>query len=265
MTVPVIDFDEGTVLTHHVVEAMRLTGARLVLYASGSGVYGDLGELEAYEDYGPMIPVSTYGASKLAGEALISSYCAMFSLSGCAFRFGNVVGPRQTHGVGFDFVRQLAVDRSLTIFGDGSQSKSYIHVMTSSLPCSWPPSCADGPFRSSTWPPATTSRCERLPSWRWRPSVGTGDDRIHLHGRRSRVEGRRPDRPAQHRPYSRLWDGRMPDETRRRCRPPRLHAGGLPSRTVRLMSTAAPAVFLDRDGVLNHAPSRMGSRAPPVR
>jgi UDP-glucose 4-epimerase len=108
---------------------MRRTGTRQILYASGSGVYGDLGELEADEDYGPMIPVSTYGASKLAGEALISSYAAMFDLSGCAFRFGNVVGPRQTHGVGFDFLRQLLVDDTrLTVLGDGRQSKSYIHV-----------------------------------------------------------------------------------------------------------------------------------------
>ncbi len=110
MTEPVIDFDEGTLLTHHVVEAMRLTGARRILYASGSGIYGDLGEREGTEDYGPLIPVSTYGASKLAGEALISSYCYMFGLTGCVFRFGNVVGPRQTHGVGFDFVRRLDAD-----------------------------------------------------------------------------------------------------------------------------------------------------------
>jgi UDP-glucose 4-epimerase len=73
--------------------------------------------------------VSTYGASKLAGEALISSYAFMFGLSGCAFRFGNVVGPRQTHGVGFDFARRLLKEPSaLRILGDGSQSKSYIHV-----------------------------------------------------------------------------------------------------------------------------------------
>jgi UDP-glucose 4-epimerase len=112
-----------------VVEAMRRTGSRQILYASGSGVYGDLGEYEADEDYGPLIPTSTYGASKLAGEALISSYSAMFGLTGCAFRFGNVVGPRQTHGVGFDFLRQLLVDdANLTILGDGRQSKSYIHV-----------------------------------------------------------------------------------------------------------------------------------------
>ena len=128
-TNPMIDFDQGTLLTQNVVEAMRRTGTRQILYASGSGVYGDLGEFEPDEDYGPMVPVSTYGASKLAGEALISSYCAMFDLTGCAFRFGNVVGPRQTHGVGFDFLRQLlADDANLTILGDGCQSKSYIHV-----------------------------------------------------------------------------------------------------------------------------------------
>lgn len=128
-TEPDIDFREGTFLTQQVVEAMRMSGARRILYASGSGVYGDLGTLEAYEDYGPMIPVSTYGASKLAGEALISSYCYMFGITGCVFRFGNVVGPRQTHGVGFDFVRRLLEEPShLRILGDGSQSKSYIHV-----------------------------------------------------------------------------------------------------------------------------------------
>jgi UDP-glucose 4-epimerase len=129
VTNPVIDFDQGTVLTNNVLEAMRTTSAARLLYASGSGVYGDLGHLEAHEDHGPLIPGSTYGASKLAGEALISSYVAMFDITGCAFRFGNVVGARQTHGVGFDFVRRLLKDPTvLTILGDGSQSKSYIDV-----------------------------------------------------------------------------------------------------------------------------------------
>ncbi|HZL69657.1 MAG TPA: NAD-dependent epimerase/dehydratase family protein [Candidatus Limnocylindrales bacterium] len=128
-TEPDIDFREGTYLTNNVVEAMRRSGTATILYASGSGVYGDLGEKEADEDYGPLIPISTYGASKLAGEALISSYCHMFDFTGRAFRFGNVVGPRQTHGVGFDFLRQLLKDpRKLHILGDGTQSKSYIHV-----------------------------------------------------------------------------------------------------------------------------------------
>ncbi|HYW26497.1 MAG TPA: NAD-dependent epimerase/dehydratase family protein [Terriglobales bacterium] len=126
---PSIDFDEGTLLTHHVVEAARSTRTPRILYASGSGVYGDLGEVEAHEDRGPLLPISTYGASKLAGEALICSYCHLFDLRACAFRFGNVVGARQTHGVGFDFVRHLLrTPERLTILGDGTQSKSYIHV-----------------------------------------------------------------------------------------------------------------------------------------
>ncbi len=128
-TEPEIDFYQGTLLTNNVLEAMRRAGVGRLLYASGSGVYGDLGETEAGEDHGPLIPISTYGASKLAGEALISSYCHMFGITGCAFRFGNVVGPRQTHGVGYDFVRHLSADPTrLQILGDGSQSKSYIHV-----------------------------------------------------------------------------------------------------------------------------------------
>lgn len=129
VTDPTIDFTEGTLLTNNVVEAMRRSGATRILYASGSGVYGDLGETEATEDHGPLVPISTYGASKLAGEALISAYSFMFDMRGFVFRFGNVVGRRQTHGVGFDFVRRLLTDGTrLQILGDGSQSKSYIHV-----------------------------------------------------------------------------------------------------------------------------------------
>ena len=126
---PQVDFWEGTYLTQNVVEAMRRSTPKRILYASGSGVYGDLGLYEVDEDFGPFVPISTYGASKLAGEALIASYCHMFGLTACVFRFGNVVGPRQTHGVGYDFVRRLSQNPAeLEILGDGTQSKSYIHV-----------------------------------------------------------------------------------------------------------------------------------------
>ncbi len=129
-TEPEIDFYQGTLLTNNVLEAMRRAGVGQLLYASGSGVYGELGTTPIGEDEGPFQPVSTYGASKLAGEALIASYCAMFGLRARAFRFANVVGPRQTHGVGFDFLRRLTTDpRQLRILGDGQQSKSYIHVL----------------------------------------------------------------------------------------------------------------------------------------
>lgn len=129
VTQPDIDFWEGTYLTQNVVEAMRLTGARRIFYTSGSGVYGEDPEVAFREDYGPCVPISTYGASKLACEGLIAAYCHMFSLQARAFRFANVVGPRQTHGVGYDFVRRLRADPTrLRILGDGSQRKSYIHI-----------------------------------------------------------------------------------------------------------------------------------------
>ena len=109
-------------------DARRERVPRLI-YASGSGVYGDTGERAVTEHDTPLRPISTYGASKLACEALIWSYAHMFELDGVGFRFANVVGPRQTHGVAYDFIRQLLRDPArLEIKGDGLQSKSYVHV-----------------------------------------------------------------------------------------------------------------------------------------
>jgi UDP-glucose 4-epimerase len=128
-TQPDIDFWEGTYLTQNLLEAMRVAGVPRLIYASGSGVYGDTGDTAVTETYSPLLPISTYGASKLACEALICSYVHMFDLLGVGFRFANVVGPRQTHGVAYDFIRRLLKDPSrLEILGDGQQSKSYIHV-----------------------------------------------------------------------------------------------------------------------------------------
>ena len=125
---PRIDFTQGTVLTESVVEAARVSDVSTLLYASGSGVYGDAGVNELTED-SHLNPISTYGASKLAGESLLASYSYMFDLKCIAFRFANVVGPKQTHGVGYDFLRRLKTDPSkLEILGDGKQNKSYIYV-----------------------------------------------------------------------------------------------------------------------------------------
>jgi UDP-glucose 4-epimerase len=126
---PDIDFWEGTYLTNNVAEAARQAGVKQIIYASGSGIYGDTGEQLVREDYSPLRPISTYGASKLAGEALLCSYCEMFGLQASGFRFANVVGPRQTHGVGYDFIRKLRQNpRELSILGDGSQRKSYLYI-----------------------------------------------------------------------------------------------------------------------------------------
>ena len=129
ITEPDIDFHQGTVLTQIVLEAVRRGSCRRLLYASGSGVYGDTGVDYVDENFSPMQPISTYGASKLGCEALISSYCHMFDLKASAFRFGNVVGGRQTHGVAYDFIRRLRTNSlELSILGDGMQTKPYIHI-----------------------------------------------------------------------------------------------------------------------------------------
>ena len=126
---PDIDFWEGTYLTQNILEAMRINSVKEILYTSGSGVYGESPDVAFQESYGPCFPISTYGASKMACEALISSYCYMFSMRGHAFRFANVVGPKQTHGVGYDFIRRLKSNPTdLRILGDGSQTKSYIYI-----------------------------------------------------------------------------------------------------------------------------------------
>ena len=127
-TEPRIDFLQGTALTESVLEASRRAGVSKVLYASGSGVYATSG-LDPISEDTLLQPISTYGASKLAGEALVSAYSFMFGITGVSFRFANVVGPRQTHGVGYDFVNKLKANpKSLDVLGDGTQTKSYIYV-----------------------------------------------------------------------------------------------------------------------------------------
>lgn len=124
-----LDLIEGTMLTYNVLEAMRLNGLKKIIYSSGSGVYGDVGTTPTPENFGPLLPISMYGASKMACEGLISAFCHLFDMQAWIFRFANVVGKRQTHGVGFDFIRKLRADPArLQILGEGNQSKSYIHV-----------------------------------------------------------------------------------------------------------------------------------------
>jgi len=129
ITDPTIDFWQGTFLTQLILEGMRLNKIKTIFYASGSGMYGENPKVKFNENYAPMMPISTYGASKLAGEALICSYCNMFDMTGRSFRFANVVGKNQTHGVAYDFINRLRLDPTkLAILGDGNQTKSYIYV-----------------------------------------------------------------------------------------------------------------------------------------
>ena len=126
---PTIDFWNGTYLTHNVLEAMRINKIKNLLFTSGSGVYGEVPDFPVAENYDEMIPISTYGSCKLSSESLISAYSHMFEITGIVVRFANVVGPQQTHGVAYDFIRRLSHDPTqLKIFGDGNQSKPYIHI-----------------------------------------------------------------------------------------------------------------------------------------
>lgn len=127
---PMLDFDEGTAITQNVCEAARIAGVKTILYASGSGVYGKPPEnYGAFHEDDPCEPCSPYGASKLAGEGLVSAYCHMYGMRGIAYRFANVIGPGQTHGVGLDFISKLWENpNDLEILGDGKQTKSYISV-----------------------------------------------------------------------------------------------------------------------------------------
>ena len=121
--------NQNVVATLRVLEAMRVAEVRRIAFTSTSTVYGEATVIPTPEGYGPMEPISLYGASKLGSESLISAFCHTFDLQGVSFRFANIVGPRSTHGVTFDFYHKLKKDpKRLEILGDGRQRKSYLHV-----------------------------------------------------------------------------------------------------------------------------------------
>ena len=124
------DLKQGTVATYNVLEAMRLEGTKRIAFASSSVVYGEADVMPTPENYGPLFPISLYGASKLASEALITSWVGTFGLQAWIFRFANIVGSRGTHGVIFDFIDKLHRDsKNLEVLGNGLQEKSYMEVI----------------------------------------------------------------------------------------------------------------------------------------
>ena len=123
------DLEQNTVATFEVLEAMRLAGTKRIVFASSAAVLGEPDVFPTPEHCAIPAQTSLYGASKMAGEGLISSYCESYGLEGYAFRFVSLLGPRYPHGHVFDFVKQLLDDPAkLRILGDGSQRKSYLHV-----------------------------------------------------------------------------------------------------------------------------------------
>lgn len=123
------DFEQGTVATFQVLEAMRKVGMKKIVLASTSAVYGEGGTRSLSESYGPLSPISLYGASKLACEGLLSAYVHNYGFQAWIFRFGNVIGEHATHGAMYDFVKRLRNHPGrLTVLGDGCQAKPYLYV-----------------------------------------------------------------------------------------------------------------------------------------
>ena len=123
------DLKQGTIATYNVVESMRIHNVSTIMFASSSVVYGDNAPMPTPEDHGPCLPISLYGASKNAGESLVSSWVGTFGLQGYIFRFANIIGDRGTHGVIFDFIHKLKRNpNELEVLGDGLQEKSYMEV-----------------------------------------------------------------------------------------------------------------------------------------
>tara|TARA_B100000530_G_scaffold310639_1_gene237202 strand:+ start:762 stop:1703 length:942 start_codon:yes stop_codon:yes gene_type:complete len=121
------DLKQGTVATYNVLEAMRQTGVSRISFSSSSAIYGEADQMPTPETYGPVMPISLYGASKLASESLITAWSGTFGAKAWVHRFANIVGPRGTHGVIFDFIHKLKRDPSrLEVLGNGRQEKSYM-------------------------------------------------------------------------------------------------------------------------------------------
>ncbi|HEC91880.1 MAG TPA: NAD-dependent epimerase/dehydratase family protein [Candidatus Atribacteria bacterium] len=123
-----IHLEQNIIVTYNVLEAMRKNNIKKIVFTSSSTVYGSA-PMPTSESYGPLKPESLYGASKLACEALISSYCHTFGMQSWIFRFANIIGERSTHGVIYDFINKLIKNpKELEILGNGKQEKSYLHV-----------------------------------------------------------------------------------------------------------------------------------------
>jgi UDP-glucose 4-epimerase len=126
---PYIDLRDTFLTTYELLCQMRKFNVRKLFFASSSAVYGDHGDLELNETSSQLMPISNYGAMKLASEAIISAAAENALESVSIFRFPNVVGTPATHGVIFDFIRKLIQNpNKLKVLGNGQQQKAYLHV-----------------------------------------------------------------------------------------------------------------------------------------
>ena len=124
-----VDLRNTFMTSFNTLELMKECKIGVIAFASSSAVYGNLGDIKLVENIGPLLPISNYGAMKLASEAAISASVEGFLSRAFIFRFPNVVGIPATHGVILDFIRKLkATPGNLVVLGDGTQQKCYLHV-----------------------------------------------------------------------------------------------------------------------------------------
>ena len=127
---PKVHYEQNIAATFNLLEAVRRVGCvKSFIFTSSSTVYGDAEEIPTPEDYAPLKPISIYGASKLASEALITAYAHTYGFNAIIYRVANVIGPRAQHGVIYDFINKLSKNpKKLEILGDGTQRKSYLYI-----------------------------------------------------------------------------------------------------------------------------------------
>jgi UDP-glucose 4-epimerase len=122
-------YEQNVTATVRVLEAMHRNEVSEIVFTSTSTVYGEAEVIPTPEEYTPMEPISIYGGSKLACEAMISAYSYTYDMKSWVFRFANIIGERSNHGVIWDFIHKLLKNpRELEILGNGKQIKSYFSV-----------------------------------------------------------------------------------------------------------------------------------------
>lgn len=125
---PEVDYNLTFNTTFNVLQCMKEFDVKKFFFASTSAIYGETTE-NLHENFGPLQPVSNYGAGKLASEAFISAFSATYGIQTWIARFPNVVGERFTHGVIYDFIHKLQANpHELLVLGNGEQNKPYLYV-----------------------------------------------------------------------------------------------------------------------------------------
>ena len=126
---PEDSFEQNIVNTFNLLQKIKQSKIKKIVFASSSSVYGDAKIIPTNEEYGPLSPISHYGASKLACEAIVSSFCHNYNIEGVILRPANVIGLRGRHGLIWDLVHKLKINQDeLELLGDGKQTKSFIHI-----------------------------------------------------------------------------------------------------------------------------------------